>query len=186
MKVNSAKEIGLKVSDIIGIDIFKDTRKQEYVEARSLVVYLLREKLLMRWVMIAKYFQDNGKNLHHSTAIYLCKTYPLYKETNPLLAEIESMFSFESNLNYDEIDKIHYTENKLKNSEKKNQILIEKIKTLEARLKDPIMQALKDVTPEQRLQAEERLTLLKQSWSWKYEDKCEIIESTDGISGSAY
>ena len=39
---------------------------------------------------------------------------------------------------------------------------------------------------EQRLQAEERLTLLKQSWSWKYEDKCEIIESTDGISGSAY
>ena len=32
-------------------------------------------------------------NLHHSTAIYLCKTYPLYKETNPLLAEIESMFN---------------------------------------------------------------------------------------------
>ena len=48
------------------------------------------------------------------------------------------------------------------------------------------MQVLKDVTPEQRLQAEERLTLLKQSWAWKYEDKCEIIESSDGISGSSY
>ena len=60
MKVNSAKEIGLKVSDIIGIDIFKNTRKREYVEGRALVVYLLRKKLLMRWVMIAKYFQDNG------------------------------------------------------------------------------------------------------------------------------
>ena len=32
MKVNSAKEIGLKVSDIIGIDIFKNTRKREYVD----------------------------------------------------------------------------------------------------------------------------------------------------------
>ena len=45
MKVNSAKEIGLKVSDIIGIDIFKNTRKREYVEGRALVVYLLRKKL---------------------------------------------------------------------------------------------------------------------------------------------
>lgn len=186
MKVNSAKEIGLKVSDITGIDIFKNTRKREYVEGRALVVYLLRKKLLMRWVMIAKYFQDNGKHMDHCTAIYLCKSYLIYKESNPMLGEIETMFSFKSKLNYDEIDKIHYTENKLKNSETKNEILTEKIKTLEARLNDPIMQVLKDITPEQRLQAEERLTLLKQSWAWKYEDKCEIIESSDGISGSAY
>ena len=104
MEVKDAQEIGDKVGKIIGINIFENTRKRDYVESRSLVVFLLREKLLMRWVNIAKYFEDNGKHMNHANAIHLFKMYPIYKRDNKQLSVIEQLFIFKSQLNYDEID----------------------------------------------------------------------------------
>ena len=48
MQVKNPQEIGDKVSRIVGLNIFENTRKRDYVESRALVVFLLREKLLMR------------------------------------------------------------------------------------------------------------------------------------------
>ena len=185
MEVKDAQEIGDKVGKIIGINIFENTRKRDYVESRSLVVFLLREKLLMRWVNIAKYFEDNGKHMNHANAIHLFKMYPIYKRDNKQLSVIEQLFIFKSQLNYDEIDKFHYLENRYKDLKKENDLLIKKLDATKKR-QDPILDIIKGITPEQRTQVIERLSLLKKSWSWKSVDRCEVIEAGDGISGATF
>tara|TARA_B110000285_G_C15100478_1_gene604714 strand:- start:1289 stop:1846 length:558 start_codon:yes stop_codon:yes gene_type:complete len=185
MEVKDAQEIGDKVGKIIGINIFENTRKRDYVESRSLVVFLLREKLLMRWVNIAKYFEDNGKHMNHANAIHLFKMYPIYKRDNKQLSVIEQLFIFKNQLNYDEIDKFHYLENRYKDLKKENDLLIKKLAATKKR-QDPILDIIKGITLEQRTQVIERLSLLKKSWSWKSVDRCEVIEAGDGISGATF
>ena len=112
-------QIANKIELFTGIEIFEDTRRKPVIELRSLLVYLLREKLGMRWLNIALFFKSRGKSLHHATLIYSNRQYKMYKKTNSHLKEIEKLFSFKFNLTYDEIDRIHYLENKCNNYEKK-------------------------------------------------------------------
>ena len=155
MEVKDAQEIGDKVRKIIGINIFENTRKRD--------------------------FEDNGKHMNHANAIHLFKMYPIYKRDNKQLSVIEQLFIFKSQLNYDEIDKFHYLENRYKDLKKENDLLIKKLAATKKR-----QDIIKGITLEQRTQVIERLSLLKKSWSWKSVDKCEVIEAGDGISGSAF
>tara|TARA_R100000656_G_scaffold87541_1_gene63626 strand:+ start:654 stop:1043 length:390 start_codon:yes stop_codon:yes gene_type:complete len=108
-------QIANKIELFTGIKIFENTRRKPVIELRSLLVYLLREKLGMRWLSIALFFKSRGKPIHHATLIYSNKQYRMYKKTNSHLKEIEKLFSFKFNLTYDEIDKIHYLESQVKN-----------------------------------------------------------------------
>ena len=112
-------QIANKIELYSGIKIFQNTRKKPVIELRSLLVYLLREKLGMRWLNIALFFKSRGKPIHHATLIYSNRQYRMYKKTNKNLKEIENLFSFKFNLTYDEIDRIHYLEQKCNNCEKK-------------------------------------------------------------------
>ena len=184
MEIKYPQEIGQKVGKIIGINIFENTRKKDYVESRSLVVFLLREKLLMRWVNIAKYFEENGKNMNHASVIHLYKMYPIYKKYNKKLPVIEDLFTFKSQLNYDEIDKFHFLESKYKDLKSQNDLLIKKLAATKRQQEEPIFKLIKGMTFEQMNQVIERVTLLKKSWSWKSVDKCEIIEAGEGLSNN--
>ena len=73
-----------------GINIFENNRRQSQIEYRSLLCYLLREKLSMRWLYIVKFFNDNNKTMTHASCI-----------------------------NIDQIDRVHYLENKCKLLENK-------------------------------------------------------------------
>lgn len=108
-------EIADKIKKLSGVNIFEDTRRRPIVEMRSLLCYLLREKLGMRWTNIALFFKSQGKPINHATVIHSKRLYTLYKKTNKKLEEIENSFSFRSNLSVDEIDRVHYLENKCKN-----------------------------------------------------------------------
>ena len=108
-------EIADKIKKMSGINIFENTRKRPVVEMRSLLCYLLREKLGMRWTNIALFFRSQGKPLNHATVIHSKRLYKLYKKTNKRLEEIEKEFSFRSDLSVDEIDRVHYLENKCRN-----------------------------------------------------------------------
>ena len=101
------KKVAEGVVEMTGVDIFLNTRQRNYVELRALVCYILREKLGMRWTNIAYYFESMGKTMNHATVIHLVKNYETYKMYNSSLQEIEDTFNFKSELNYDEIDKIH-------------------------------------------------------------------------------
>jgi len=119
MKELKPIDVANKLKDISKVNVFEETRKRDVVEIRMLLCYLLREKLNMRWINIAKFFSSNGKKMTHATAIHSCNMYPKYKKHNKQLKKFEKMFSFKSNLTYDEIDKIHYLENQIKNLQEK-------------------------------------------------------------------
>ena len=55
----------------------------------------------------------------HATCIHSVNNYKMYKKTNKKLNEIEKLFTFRSKLNLDQIDRVHYLENKCKLLESK-------------------------------------------------------------------
>jgi hypothetical protein len=154
---SSPKEVGDHIKRITGIDIFKNTRKREYVEYRALVCFLLKQKLGMRWTYIANYFKTEGKDMHHATIIHLVKNYPMYKRYNENLEKIEKMFTFKSSLCYDAIDNMHYLQNKCDSLEKKQAIIKNKMKL-------PLARLLADIPLNRFEEVTEQIKVLKESW----------------------
>jgi hypothetical protein len=132
MRNPTPTEIGQKIIDVSGVNIYENNRKRDNVEYRGLLCYLLRTKLNMRWTNIALFIQRKGKKFDHASAIHSVKMYPVYKNYNEQLEEIENIFIFKGKLNYDEIDNINYIENKYNSLEEKYEELKVKYSLLES------------------------------------------------------
>lgn len=146
-------DISKKVRELSGINVFVPSRKTEIVEMRSLLCYLLRDKLGMRWTNIARFFESQGKPINHATLIHSRKNYEMYKKTNKKIQEIEKLFSFKSTLTIDEIDRIHYLENKCKN--------------LQLKFDHPLVQKLREVPEEKIDEVEKVIDTYIKSLEWK-------------------
>ena len=181
-------KISERIIEMTGIDIFKNTRKQEYVQLRALACYIFREKMNMRWMNIANFFISMGKAMDHANAIHLVNMYPLYAKDNPELLEIESCFVFEDHENYDEVDRVAYLK---KNNEKlKENVFKLKAEVKELRKKptynsrdEKMLILFKDIPDNKLDEVVERIGLMKKSWSWKTKDKCQVIESSTSMDG---
>ena len=161
MILKDIKKIGDSVKEMSGIDIFDNTRSRMHVELRALVCYILREKMGMRWTNISLYFKSEGKTMHHATAIHSVKMYPIYRKYNNDLQELERCFNFKSELQYDEIDKLHYLQGKFDNLESKYIKLQESIKN------NPILKVLEEIPEDCIDEVIEKIDLVKKSWKWK-------------------
>jgi len=150
-------QIAIRIQKYSKVNIFENTRKRPVVEYRALLCYLLREKLRMRWTNIASFFVKRGKHMTHATVIHACENYPMYKKTNTKLQEIEKLFTFKSNLTYDEIDRVHFLENKVKN--------------LEEKLEHPLINLLQKIPQKRYDETYERLRTIAKSWEWKYKEE---------------
>jgi hypothetical protein len=150
-------QIAIKIQKEAKINLFENTRKRAVVEYRALLCYILREKLRMRWTNIANFFVKRGKHMTHATAIHACEVYPIYKKTNKRLNEIEKLFTFKNNLSYDEIDKVYFLENKIKN--------------LEEKLQHPLINLLQKIPQKRYDETYERLRTIAKSWEWKYKEE---------------
>ena len=146
-------DISKKVRELSGINVFVPSRKTEIVEMRSLLCYLLRDKLGMRWTNIARFFESQGKPINHATLIHSRKNYEMYKKTNKKIQEIEKLFSFKSTLTIDEIDRIHYLENKCKN--------------LQLKFDNPLVQKIREVTEEKIDEVGKVIDTYIKSLEWK-------------------
>lgn len=146
-------QLANKLKNITKINVFENTRKREVVGMRMLLCYLLREKLGMRWTNIALFFANNNKPMTHASAIHCYKMYPVYKKHNKKLKEYERMFTFKSDLTYDEIDRIHYLENQ--------------IKYLLNKLDHPLIALLEKIPQYKYDETFERLDSYIKSWEWK-------------------
>ena len=100
MKDLTPLEIGDKIKRLSGIDLYKNTRKRDFVEHRALLCYILRDKLQMRWTFIASFFISQGKHMDHANCMHLVKMYPIYRQGNKTLETIEKTFVFNSCLLY--------------------------------------------------------------------------------------
>lgn len=146
-------DIADKVMELLDVYLFRNSRKKNAVEARSLLSYLLRDKLNMRWTNIALFYENNGKRMTHANVINSYKQYKEYKRTNKKLEEVENMFTFISDLSYDEIDRLHYLE--------------KKCKLYEEKLNNPLYKLIQDIPADKMGQAKNKILLLKKSWEWK-------------------
>ncbi len=80
--------IANKVRSVTGVDPFKNTRKREYVEARSLLMYIYHKICRLNYSQITRVFQSQGKEMHHATVIHGLRNFEMYKKFNPKFNEL--------------------------------------------------------------------------------------------------
>ena len=84
----ASKDIEL-ISDLVisitKLDIYKDTRKRPYVEARALFFYILREDYGATFRFIQDYMESKGKWLHHASLLHAVSSFKYYAKFNQRL-----------------------------------------------------------------------------------------------------
>ena len=85
------------IETITGYSPFANTRRLEYVEVRSLLIYILRDVENVTYYGIRDYFNSKGKKMDHSTALYSYVNYPIYCKYNPKITAWFNMLMDASN-----------------------------------------------------------------------------------------
>ena len=80
-----AKKIAEYIKELSGINPFENSRKRKNTEIRSLLTFMLRHHCGMKFKEIKSFYENNGKNYDHATAIYSLKSYETHRRYNPLL-----------------------------------------------------------------------------------------------------
>ena len=85
--MNRAKKIAKKINKLSGINVFKNTRKANYVEARSLLGFILKNYEKMTLYQIRDFYIENGKSMNHATVIHSIKNFQVFKNYEPELID---------------------------------------------------------------------------------------------------
>jgi len=83
--MKEANKIAKHIIDISGIDVFDNSRKREYIEMRSLLTFILRHHCNMKFKKIKDFYESNGKNYDHATALHSLKSFETHRRYNPKL-----------------------------------------------------------------------------------------------------
>ena len=67
-RIQQADIIADQIKELSGLDIYKNTRQREYVEARSLLIFLMYNTLNFRLSEIEQFFVSKGK--HYNCLLY--------------------------------------------------------------------------------------------------------------------
>lgn len=89
--LSDADYISELVNLVSGLDIFKNTRRTQYIEARSLFYKIMKEDYGATYEAIRDYMKSKGKSCDHSTVIHSVKEYDIYKFYTPQLNEWRDM-----------------------------------------------------------------------------------------------
>mgnify|MGYP000256485754 CR=1 FL=1 len=172
-----------QVSDLLitltGIDIYKQTRKTEYVEHRALLCHILRNKLDMRWVSISDFIKSKGKSFDHATAIHAAKMYPIYKKSRfNYFENLESNFVIKNPSEYNHIPNIEILKKELKSLEKNYKKELEKNKKLKEQFSKYTTNEknYRKLNKNQKEIFDERAGIIIKSFDWvEVKDDYEII-----------
>lgn len=127
MKEKEANKIADKVIELSGLNIFENTRKQEYVDARALVVFLLYHTKNFKLCEIERYFKSKGKKYDHCTALYAKDNFNNYRKFNK---KLDTWLTALTNKNSDIIER--------------QNIIIENIKVLKEPFLSEVSMIVKD------------------------------------------
>ena len=81
--MKEANKIAKHIIDISNIDVFKNTRKREYIEMRSLLTFMLRHHCNMKFTDIRDFYESKGKSYDHATALHSLKSFETHRRYNP-------------------------------------------------------------------------------------------------------
>ena len=86
--LNSKEQIANEIIMLSKLNIFDNTRKREYVEARALLCYILRKHKKMTYREITEFFCENNKPINHATIIHYIKNFESYIKFNRKLNQM--------------------------------------------------------------------------------------------------
>jgi len=104
MKTNRANKIAKRINKLSGINVFENTRKIKYVEARSLLGFILKKYEGMTLHQIRDFYIKNGKSMNHATIIHSIKNFQIFKNYSPQLIDWLNIISEDIN-GYDNQEK---------------------------------------------------------------------------------
>jgi len=123
------------------INMFKQTRKTEYVEARSLTYSILNKHYGLKDYVIAELFNDKGFKVKRSSVFLAINKVDMYRKTEKYLDDI--------------YNGLYGTEEEMKKETEKEEV------------KDGLYRLVKDIPLNRRGEVEERVKTMIDSWSWK-------------------
>lgn len=77
--------VAFRINKLADLDIFKNTRKRKYIEARSLFCLICYRYLGKTYQYIAEYLESKGKSSDHATILHALKGYEIYSKYNTKL-----------------------------------------------------------------------------------------------------
>lgn len=86
--LNTKEQIANEIIILSKINIFDNTRKREYVEARALLCYILRKHKNMTYREITEFFYENNKSINHASIIHYIKNFESYIKFNSKLNQM--------------------------------------------------------------------------------------------------
>lgn len=86
--LNSKEQIANEIIILSKVNIFDNTRKRVYVEARALLSYILRKHKKMTYREIVQFFYENNKSINHATIIHYIKNFESYIKFNRKLNQM--------------------------------------------------------------------------------------------------
>lgn len=72
---------------VTGLDIFKNTRKSSYIEARALFNFILYNTYGFTLAKIAGFYRENNKSYDHATVLHSLKNFEMYRRFSPQVNE---------------------------------------------------------------------------------------------------
>lgn len=95
--LNSKEQIANEIIILSKVNIFDNTRKREYVEARALLCYILRKHKKMTYREITEFFCENNKSINHATIIHYIKNFESYIKFNRKLNQMMNIIVMNMN-----------------------------------------------------------------------------------------
>jgi len=77
-----ANALANKLRLLSGVNVFENSRRNELIETRALLNYILYNYKKFTLYEIRDFYRDNGKNYDHATALHSIRNYELYKRYN--------------------------------------------------------------------------------------------------------
>jgi menaquinone-dependent protoporphyrinogen IX oxidase len=179
MKCDKLKQI---IEYETGLDLSRNTRRREYVQARGIYYYILRKETNMSLQSISETVKKN-----HATILHSVNHFDNWLVADPDLKKIykrvlksflsSNTTNIASRQNNGQIVNSIMEENERLNKELlKMNVEVNKVRD------NPLVDLVCEIPKEKQEEVLERIKLMVQSWSWKYEDKCEIIGGFNSVS----
>ena len=87
VEFKEADKLYRQIKSVTGLDIFRNTRKNDYIEARALFNFILYNTYGFTFAKIAKFYKDNNKSYDHATALHSIKNFDMYRRFSPQVNE---------------------------------------------------------------------------------------------------
>lgn len=87
IEFGEAYKLYTQIKKVTGLDIFRNTRKNDYIEARALFNFILYNTYGFTLAKIARFYKDNNKSYDHATALHSLKHFDMYRRFSPQVNE---------------------------------------------------------------------------------------------------